>query len=106
MQAVGSLRRGGLKSVEQPVAFDLPLAAGDCIRVFVAAEQVEDVEVELLDPQGESLATTNMSQRWAVLEPDDPVCVGAEGTYSLELRAHSGAGRFAAQVYRTVRVDR
>lgn len=73
----------------------------ECVRLVATADgTIDDLEVELLTPGGESLALLNQGKPWAVLPADKPICLSPEGTYRVELSTHSGAGRYALWVLR------
>jgi hypothetical protein len=77
------------------------LKARECYRVFVAGDaSVDDLEVEVLDPTGESVALANQNAAWVIAGPDGPLCADEGGHYTAVVRAHVGDGRYALEVWR------
>lgn len=73
----------------------------ECVRLVATADgSVDDLEVELLTPRGESLALQNQGKSWIVLPADKPICLSPEGTYRVELSTHGGTGRYSLWVLR------
>jgi hypothetical protein len=78
-----------------------PASAGDCFRVFAVAEpSVQDLDVEVLDPAGKRVAWDTSDDRWPIALPDGPFCALSDGEYRAVVRAASGSGRYAIEVWR------
>jgi len=79
----------------------LEAAAGDCFRIFAVADAfVNDLGVEIMNPRGKVIASDRHGDRWPILNPDGPVCVFDPGIHTVRVRALSGKGRYALQVWR------
>ena len=75
--------------------------SGDCYRVFAVAEPgVEDLDVEVLSPQGARVAFDTSDDRWPVVKPDGPFCVFDPGEYRAVVRAQRGQGRYNIEIWR------
>jgi hypothetical protein len=91
MTQVGPIEQGALaEGREARVRVDL--AAGCTTVVAMGGEGVRDLDAELLDAQGHSVAHDTTTEPQAVVK----VCVDAPGAYVLVVRAAAGAGRWVA----------
>jgi hypothetical protein len=75
--------------------------SGDCYRIFVVAHPaVEDVDVEVFDPQHRKVAFDTTDDRWPIVKPDGPFCVFDSGDYRAVVRSQRGSGRYAIEIWR------
>jgi hypothetical protein len=73
---------------------------GECYRVFAAAEPgVADLDVAVRSSRGFSVAADHSEDSWPIVQPDRPFCPLADDRYTVEVSAHRGRGRFAAEVW-------
>lgn len=97
MQAMGPRFHGAL-TLEEAAQVRIDLDAG-CVRLVASADgSIDDLEVEISTPKGESLGLVNLGRPWAVLPLDRPLCVSSEGTYRVRLSTHAGEGRYSLVV--------
>jgi hypothetical protein len=79
---------------------------GECYRVFAVADAtVADLDVTVHSSRGAPVAADHGEDAWPVVQPDRPFCPLEKDVYTLEIAAHRGHGRFAAEVWvlRTVK---
>ncbi|MEP7124169.1 MAG: hypothetical protein ABJE95_24795 [Byssovorax sp.] len=79
---------------------------GECYRVFAVADAgVTDLDVIVRSSRGAPIAADHGEDAWPIVQPDRPFCPLEKDVYTLEIAAHHGHGRFAAEVWvlRTVR---
>ena len=79
---------------------------GECYRVFAVADAgVTDLDVTVHSSRGAPVAADHGEDAWPIVQPDRPFCPLEKDVYTLEIAAHHGRGRFAAEVWvlRTVR---
>jgi hypothetical protein len=79
---------------------------GECYRVFAVAEpSVGDLDVTVHSSRGAPVAADHGEDAWPIVQPDRPFCPLEKDVYTLEIAAHRGHGRFAAEVWvlRTVK---
>jgi hypothetical protein len=79
---------------------------GECYRVFAVADAgVTDLDVTVHSSRGAPVAADHGEDAWPIVQPDRPFCPLEKDVYTLEIAAHRGRGRFAAEVWvlRTVR---
>jgi hypothetical protein len=75
--------------------------AGDCYRIFaVGAPGIEDLDVEVFDPQKTKIAFDTSDDRWPIVKPDAPFCVFEGGDYRAVVRAQRGQGHYAIEIWR------
>jgi hypothetical protein len=99
MVAVGPVVVGD--AVDAAENHRLEAAAGDCFRIFAVADSfVTDLGVEVLNARGNAITWDRNGDRWPILNPDGPFCLFDGGTYTVRVRALSGKGRYALQVWR------
>jgi hypothetical protein len=73
---------------------------GDCYRVFaVAQKSVADLDVVVRSSRGAPIAADHGEDAWPIVQPDRPFCALEDDTYTLEVTAKRGSGRFAAEVW-------
>jgi hypothetical protein len=73
---------------------------GECYRVFAVAEpEVKDLDVTVRSSRGASIAADHSEDSWPIVQPDRPFCPLADDRYEVEISAHRGRGRFAAEVW-------
>ena len=74
--------------------------SGKCYRVIGAGEQgVLDLDVQLIDPDGESVATDNSKTPYPMAPATEPVCLKKTGIYTVEVSVYRGSGHYAVQVW-------
>ena len=79
-----------------------------CIAVFsfatLAMSQAQsnaaDLQGVVRDPKGGPVASDHNNDRWPILNPDGPFCLVEAGTYTAEVRARQGKGKYALQIWR------
>jgi hypothetical protein len=99
MVAVGPVVVGD--AVDAAENHRLEAVAGDCFRIFAVADSfVTDLGVEVLNARGNAITWDRNGDRWPILNPDGPFCLFDAGTYTVRVRALSGKGRYALQVWR------
>ena len=79
---------------------------GECYRVFAVADAtVTDLDVTVHSSRGAPVAADHGEDAWPIVQPDRPFCPLEKDVYTLEIAAHRGHGRFAAEVWvlRTVK---
>jgi hypothetical protein len=79
---------------------------GECYRVFAVADaSVGDLDVTVHSSRGAPVAADHGEDAWPIVQPDRPFCPLEKDVYTLEIAAHRGHGRFAAEVWvlRTVK---
>lgn len=79
---------------------------GECYRVFAVADaSVGDLDVTVHSSRGAPVAADHSEDAWPIVQPDRPFCPLEKDVYTLEIAAHRGHGRFAAEVWvlRTVK---
>lgn len=72
---------------------------GDCLRVFAAADGVDDLEVEITDAQGATLSLANLNERWVVFPADTAWCSNSTGEFRVRLRTHGGGGDYMLTIW-------
>jgi hypothetical protein len=73
---------------------------GRCYRVFAVAEAgVRDLDVQVTGADGERLAADNSAQPVAMVPALEPLCLGKEGVYTVEVSVFRGSGKYALQVW-------
>ncbi|MEO5728718.1 MAG: hypothetical protein ABI134_31550 [Byssovorax sp.] len=73
---------------------------GECYRVFAVADAtVSDLDVTVHSSRGAPVAADHGEDAWPVVQPDRPFCPLENDRYTLEIAAHRGHGRFAAEVW-------
>jgi len=73
---------------------------GECYRVFAVAEAtVSDLDVTVHSSRGAAIAADHGEDTWPIVQPDRPFCPLENDRYTLEIAAHRGHGRFAAEVW-------
>ena len=84
--------------------YSVPIEAGNCYRAFgVGGEGIRDLDMGLHDPAGQLVARDVRPDAWAIVSPDEPVCVQQSGSYELIVSVEAGQGDFAVQVWRVER---
>jgi hypothetical protein len=74
--------------------------AGDCFRVFAAADSdVRDLDVLIMNLDGEPVSGDITHDTWPVVPPLGPACFTEPGPYVLEVSVFRGSGRYALQVW-------
>jgi hypothetical protein len=80
--------------------FSFRARAGRCYRFFsVGAPEVADLDVAVLDPEGRLAAADASGDRFPVVPPRGPLCVGREGVYTVEVAVVRGRGPYVLQVW-------
>jgi hypothetical protein len=73
---------------------------GECYRVFAVAEAtVSDLDVTVHSSRGAPVAADHGEDTWPIVQPDRPFCPLENDRYTLEIAAHRGHGRVAAEVW-------
>ena len=73
---------------------------GECYRVFAVADAtVNDLDVTVHSSRGAPVAADHGEDAWPIVQPDRPFCPLENDRYTLEIAAHRGHGRFAAEVW-------
>jgi hypothetical protein len=73
--------------------------AGRCYRVLAVGDSnVIDLDVAVIAPDGRLAAADVSHDRWPIVPPRGPLCVGVEGVYAIEAAVVRGSGRYALQV--------
>jgi hypothetical protein len=74
--------------------------ASKCYRVFAVGERgVRDLDVQVVGPDGELLASDASMDPNPVVPPREPLCLKQSGIYVVEVSVQRGAGRYAVQVW-------
>lgn len=85
---------------EPPVTASIRAARGACYRVLAAADAgVGELDVTVRSSRGAGVAADHAKGRLAVVQPDRPFCTFSDETFTVEVSAARGAGRFAAEVW-------
>jgi hypothetical protein len=99
MTPVGSIVVGEALDTAEDHRFEA--RAGDCFRIFAVSDAfVTDLGVEVINARGNAITWDRNGDRWPILNPDGPFCLFDAGTYTIRVRALSGKGRYAMQVWR------
>jgi hypothetical protein len=73
---------------------------GKCYRIFAMGETgVRDLDVQVVGPNGDALASDNSKDPHAVVPAREPLCLDKQGIYTVEVSVFRGSGRFAVQVW-------
>ncbi|MCU0682467.1 MAG: hypothetical protein MUF34_09465 [Polyangiaceae bacterium] len=100
MRAVGPAEEGDVAEGGEVRAHPIVLKGGECVRLFAVADApLEELALALSGPTG-VLANATPGARWAVTLADRPLCVAADGEYTMLVRSRKGAGHYAAQAWR------
>jgi len=92
---VGSVAEG-----QPPVVETFPSKRGECYRIFAVAEPgVGDLDVAVRSSRDAIIATDHGEDTWPIVQPDRPFCVLEDDTLRIEISAHRGQGRFAAELW-------
>jgi hypothetical protein len=101
MRRMGETVQGTAHSGKAGHTSPFSVLSGECFRVFVAAEPtIEDLDVEVLSRHGARIASDHGDNGWAIVQPDRPFCALEDDTYTVEVKARRGQGRFAAEIWR------
>jgi hypothetical protein len=65
----------------------------------VAEAGVEDLDITVRSSRGAMIAADHGEDRWPIVQPDRPFCPLEDDRYAVEISAHRGRGRFAAEVW-------
>lgn len=85
---------------EPPVVTTIQSARGACYRIFAAADaQVGELDVTVRSSRDVGVAADHGAGRLAIVQPDRPFCTFADETFTVEVSARRGSGRFAAEVW-------
>lgn len=85
---------------EPPVVTSIQSARGACYRIFAAADaQVSELDVTVRSSRDVGVAADHGAGRLAIVQPDRPFCTFADETFTVEVSARRGSGRFAAEVW-------
>jgi hypothetical protein len=91
----GSVEEGG-----RPVSETFEVHRGECYRVFAVAEPaVLDLDATVHSSRGATVAADHSEDSWPIAQPDRPFCPLEDDHYTVEISAHRGRGRFAAEVW-------
>lgn len=100
MKQLGATIEGETVEERPAKTHAITLERGQCVRLFaVADEGVKDLAVRLLGPKGERLGGDHVNDRWPIVDADRAVCVFEAGTYTAEVEARRGKGKYALQVW-------
>jgi hypothetical protein len=80
-----------------PVAYALPVRAGQCYQISVSAEGSGDVVVRLLDPTA-VLEVDGRYGAYALIGQRRPICADHDRAWRLEVSSTHGQGRFVVSV--------
>jgi hypothetical protein len=73
---------------------------GKCYRVFAVGERgVRDLDVQLVGPDGEMVASDMTKGPYPVVPAREPACLPRKGIYTVEVSVYRGSGRYAVQVW-------
>jgi hypothetical protein len=98
MRRIGSGMEGNAR--EAPSRHPLPVRASTCYRVFGVADLgVTDLDVVVQSVRGTRLAADDVEDRVVMVERDRPFCSFGDEELTIEVRAKSGAGRYALEIY-------
>lgn len=91
----------GLVGEHEPaVTSSFEAKRGACYRVFAAADpQVGDIDVTIRSSRDAGVAGDHGNGRLAIVQPDRPFCTFSDETFTVEISARRGNGRFAAEVW-------
>jgi hypothetical protein len=107
MHRMGDTLVGALAEGEAKSAGTFRVVHGECYRVFAVAEpSVTDLDVAVQSSHGANVATDQSEDGWPIVQADRPFCPLDDDTYTLELTARRGHGRFAVEVWRLHTPDR
>lgn len=91
----GSVKEGG-----PPMTQTLPVHRGTCYRIFAAATpSIADLDVVVKSSRGATVAADHGEDGWPIVQPDRPFCALEDDTFTVEVGAHRGEGRFAAETW-------
>jgi hypothetical protein len=91
----GTVSEGGAAATSRFAA-----KRGECYRVFAVAENtVVDLDVSVLSSHGIAVAADHGEDAWPIVQPDRPFCPLDDDTFSVEVTARRGNGRFAAEIW-------
>jgi hypothetical protein len=80
--------------------FSFRARPGRCYRFFsVGAPEVADLDLAVLDPEGRLAAADASGDRFPVVPPRGPLCVGRGGVYTVEVAVVRGRGPYVLQVW-------
>lgn len=83
---------------------DFSVRRGECFRVFAAGEpSIYDLDVTILSSRHSRLSSDTGDGTWLLLDRDRPFCSFDDDTFSAEVRADGGSGRYAIEVWRLPR---
>lgn len=103
MQRQRGLLRGEVRP-DEPAVFELEAERGHCYRIFAAADPSAG-RLTLTVGTGAVLLASHSAPRWAILEPERPVCAVRSGPLLITL-ASEGRGRHALEIWSTAPGDR
>jgi hypothetical protein len=100
LRAMGPPESGTLAESGKPNRHSFTAKRGQCVRIFVAAENaVHALRAALLGPESQPIAKCEGGDGWAVLDPSGALCLETDGTYTLEISAAKGHGGYAVQTW-------
>jgi hypothetical protein len=91
---------GAVRAGDAPVSDTFAARRGECFRIFAVAEpSVADLDVVVRTSRGTPIAADHGEDAWPIVQPDRPFCALEDDTYTWEITAKRGAGKFAAEVW-------
>jgi hypothetical protein len=97
---------GAVTEGAAPITTTFEARRGECYRVFAVADaSVTDLDLTVRSSRGAPVAADHGEDAWPIVQPDRPFCPLEKDVYTLEIAAHRGQGRFAAEIWvlRTVK---
>jgi len=101
LAAVTPVQIGAAQAEGDPAErFTFRARAGRCYRFFsVAAPEVADLDLAVLDPDGRLAAADASGDRFPVVPPRGPLCAPSDGVYTVEVAVVRGRGAYLLQVW-------
>jgi hypothetical protein len=101
MRRVSDPIQGAIEAGKTVHTSTFDVLSGECYRVFATAEAtVTDLDVDVVTRHGARVASDHGEDGWSIVQPDRPFCPLSDDTYTLEVKARLGRGRFAAEIWR------
>jgi hypothetical protein len=82
--------------------FSEVMHAGWCYKIVAVADGITDLDLRLFDPNDVLLQRDVTQDDQPFLGRERPICPVEAGNYRIEVRARTGGGQFALQVYRSL----
>lgn len=91
--------RGRLDEDAPARAHSIALRRGECMSAFAAASDIEDLELEIVGPDGVPLGHANVGRPWVVFPQSGPYCPEASGVHQLLARTHGRSGPYSLSIW-------